>query len=416
MELHNWAGNLTYSTDNLLEPTTIEEAQEMIRAQARVRVLGTRHSFNAIADSPHALLSTQKLPQRIEIDAEKMTVTIDGGIKYGTLAEELHRQGFALHNLASLPHISVAGACATATHGSGVKNGNLATAVVAMKVITADGNIQSFAEGDEEFHGAVVHLGGLGMVCELTLRIEPTYQMTQTVYQNLAFKDWEANFEEILGAAYSVSLFTDWQHPRFNQVWIKHRVSDGVGVRAEQWHGATRETHKLHPLETEEAKNCTEQMGIVGAWHERLPHFRMDHKPSRGEELQTEYFVPHQFAVDALNAVGTLADRIAPLLFITEVRTVAADEFWMSPCYGQDSVGIHFTWKPEWEAVKELLPYIEGCLEPFGVRAHWGKLFAINPIGCAFEYCDFSRFRNFLERYDPTGKFRNEFLNTLVFV
>jgi alditol oxidase len=239
--------------------------------------------------------------------------------------------------------------------------------------------------------------------------------MTQTVYQNLPFAALEANPDEIFGAAYSVSLFTDWQHPVFNQVWIKHRLYDGVGVQAEQWHGAARAMIPLHPLESEPAENCTEQMGIAGAWHERLPHFRMDHKPSRGEELQSEYFVPRAVALDALRAVSALGDRIAPLLFITEVRTIAADDFWMSPCYGQDSVGIHFTWKPEWDAVKALLPDIEACLEPFGARPHWGKLFTMQPSRLASLYPNLPHFRELLQLYDPAGKFRNDFLNQCLF-
>src|SRR5687767_10859913 len=127
--LHNWAGNIVYSSASVLTPRSTAQLQEMVRQSPRLRVLGSRHSFNRIADTSGDLVSMRQLDQVIALDSNARTVTVEGGITYGQLCPWLETQGFALHNLASLPHISVVGAVTTATHGSGNANGNLATSV-----------------------------------------------------------------------------------------------------------------------------------------------------------------------------------------------------------------------------------------------------------------------------------------------
>src|SRR5690349_10174498 len=157
----NWAGNLSYHAKDIVEPLTVEEVQQALAQNANVRVLGTRHCFNTIADTEATLLSTAKLNKIITIDRSSQTVTVEGGIRYGEFCKEIHDAGFAVHNLASLPHISVAGACATATHGSGMKNGNLATQVVAMELVMANGDVLNISRDKDPdlFNGAVVSLG-----------------------------------------------------------------------------------------------------------------------------------------------------------------------------------------------------------------------------------------------------------------
>ena len=134
---HNWAGNYAYSATRWHYPTTVEQLQERVSQGRKLRVLGSRHSFNDIADSPEDLISLEHFDHIEPVDPERRTVTIAGGVRYGQLCRQLHREGYALPNLASLPHISVAGACATATHGSGDRNGNLATTVREMELVTA---------------------------------------------------------------------------------------------------------------------------------------------------------------------------------------------------------------------------------------------------------------------------------------
>ena len=417
-KIKNWAGNVEYGTDRVYSATSVEQAQEFVRKHARMKVLGTRHCFNHIADSTDYLLSVRPMDKVIALDPDARTVTISAGMSYGQLSPYLHEQGFALHNLASLPHISVAGACSTATHGSGEKNGNLATQVVALEFINAAGEIVKLSrkQDGETFLGAVVGLGALGVITKITLNLQPTFMMKQYVYENLPLSQMKEHFDAIEGSAYSVSLFTDWQKQRINEVWLKSRLEPGqVFEPRPEFFGAKLATKNLHPIAELSAENCTEQMGVPGPWYERLPHFRMGFTPSAGKELQSEYFVPRPHAVEAILAVERLRDQVTPHLLISEIRTIAADSLWMSPCYRQPCIAIHFTWKQDWPAVSKLLPVIEKELAPFKARPHWGKLFTLSPVVLDARYSKLPEFVELAKKYDPQGKFRNEFLRLNVF-
>ncbi len=414
----NWAGNYTYRAARFHRPETVEQIQELVARSEKLKALGTRHSFNEIADSPGDLVSLEHLDQVIALDRTRRTVTVEAGVRYGQLARWLHGEGYALHNLASLPHISIAGACATATHGSGDKHGNLATAVSALEMVTADGELVflSREKDGEQFRGAVVGLGGLGVVTKLTLDISPTFEMRQDVYENLPLAELETHLDELFSSVYSVSLFTDWKNATFNQVWLKRNLSDNATTNLDpQLFGATLAIKNLHPISSLSAENCTEQMGLQGPWYERLPHFRMDFTPSSGEELQSEYVVPRQSAFEALQVIDQLRGSIAPLLQISEIRSIAADDLWMSPSYHRDSIAIHFTWKKDWESVRNVLPRIEEQLAPFDSRPHWAKLFTVSAARLESLYAKLPDFRQLLQKYDPQGKFRNVFLDQNIF-
>src|ERR1700731_4360407 len=336
--LKNWAGNLEYSTERVYTSASLEQVKAYVKKENRLKVLGTRHCFNNIADSKDGFLSLKAMDKVISIDPAKRTVTVGAGITYGQLAPYLPEQGFALHNLASLPHISVAGACSTATHGSGQKNGNLATAVSGLEIVTADGTAVKLSRDRdaETLNGAVVGLGALGVITKVTLDIQPSFMMRQYVYENLPLSELKEHFDAIESSGYSVSLFTDWQKQRINELWIKSRVEEGQAFHATpEFFGAKLATRNLHPIAELSAENCTEQMGVPGPWYERLPHFRMGFTPSAGRELQSEYFIPRQHAVEAILAVERMRDQVSPSLLISEIRTVAADDLWMSPCYKQ---------------------------------------------------------------------------------
>ena len=417
-KLRNWAGNIEYSTDKVQAVSSLDQVQDYVKTQNKLKVLGTRHCFNNIADSQDGLLLLKGMDSVISLDPAKRSVTVGAGITYGALSPYLDANGFALHNLASLPHISVAGACSTATHGSGQKNGNLATAVSGLELITADGKVVTLSrERDgETFNGAVVGLGALGVITKVTLDLQPSFMMRQYVYENLPLSELKEHFDAIESSGYSVSLFTDWQKQRVNELWIKSRIEQGQAFRATpEFFGAKLATRNLHPIAALSAENCTEQMGVAGPWYERLPHFRMGFTPSAGKELQSEYFVPRQHAVEAILAVARLREQVGPLLLITEIRTIAADNLWMSPCYRQDCVTIHFTWKPDWPGVSKLLPVIEKELAPFDARPHWGKLFTISPVELKRIYKKMPAFIALSQQFDPHGKFRNEYLNKNIF-
>ncbi len=417
-KLKNWAGNFEYGTENLYSAKSLEQAQEFIKKQTRLKVLGTRHCFNKIADSAHQFISLKEMDQIVALDTAARTVTVEAGMTYGRLCPLLDSKGWALHNLASLPHISIAGACSTATHGSGEKNGNLAAAVSGIEIVNAAGELVQLSrqKNGQEFLGAVVGLGALGAITKVTLDVQPAYQMQQYVYENLPLHELKDHFDAIESAAYSVSLFTDWQKQRINEVWLKCRMDQKPAFDAPpEFYGAKKATKNLHPIAELSAENCTEQMGVPGPWYDRLPHFRMGFTPSAGKELQSEYFVPRQNAVEAILAVECLRDQVGPHLLISEIRTIAADELWMSPCYKQPSVTIHFTWKPDRPAVSKLLPVIEKELAPFRPRPHWGKLFTVSPAQLESAYEKRSEFVAMARKFDPEGKFHNEFLNRYLF-
>ncbi|MGW1653279.1 D-arabinono-1,4-lactone oxidase [Streptomyces atratus] len=407
----NWAGNITFGARRLSMPRSEAELRETVSASTALHALGTRHSFNTVADTRGDLVSVAGLPRRVEIDREAAAVTVAAGLRLGEFADVLHENGYALHNLGSLPHISVAGACATGTHGSGVGNGSIAGAVRALDMVTADGRNVSLRRGDADFPGAVVAMGALGVVTALTLDVVPAFEVQQWVYEDLPETRLTSSFDEVMSAAYSVSVFTDWREGPLNQVWLKQRVgSEGPQRAPEEWLGARLADGPRHPIAGMPAENCTRQQGVAGPWHRRLPHFRLEFTPSNGDELQSEYFVARQDAPAAYAALGRLRERIAPLLQITEIRTVARDDLWLSPAGGRDSVAFHFTWVPDTAAVTPVLGAIEEALAPFGARPHWGKVFTTTPGTLRTLYGKYADFERLAARFDPEGKFRNDFL------
>ncbi len=407
----NWAGNYTYRAEKLHRPTTIEQVREIVANAASVHVLGSRHSFNDIADSSE-LISLENLPADVVVDHQAHTVSLGGGVKYGNLVKTLNEEGVALHTLASLPHISVAGAVATATHGSGVTCGNLATAVAGLEIVTSGGEIIKASRGDPDFDGLVVGLVALGAVTRITLDIQPAYEVKQRAFEGLSWKALYDHFDEITSCGYSVSIFTRWGETN-EQVWVKSRTDEPDRVEGDLF-GAVAATVDRHPIIELDPTPCTPQLGRPGLWSDRLPHFRMGYTPSRGEEIQSEYFFPRLHAIGAIEAVRALADGMRPILLVSEIRRVAADRLWMSTSYEQDSVAIHFTWKREPEAVQQIAAQIEEALIPFEARPHWGKVFHADAAAIAPLYKRHSDFVRLQERLDPRGAFRNSWLKTRV--
>jgi alditol oxidase len=402
----NWAGNVVFSSRKVHRPASVAQLQELVAKSDKVRALGTGHSFSRIADTVGEHVTLADLPPVVEIDEAAATARVSAGLRYGEITGRLHEAGFALPNLGSLPHIAVAGASATGTHGSGHANGALATAVSAVELVGADGEQRSVRRGDAEFPGSVVALGALGIVTSFTLDLRPTFDIRQWVYEGLPLE----GAEEALVAGYSVSLFTHWAGAGFEQVWLKQRDTDPEPpVR---WLGATRAAAQVHMVPGVDPQHCTPQLGEPGPWHERLPHFRLAFTPSSGDELQSEYFVPRAALADALRAVDGARDRIAPALQVSEIRTVAADDLWLSPAEGRDTAALHFTWVPDTAAVLPAVAALETALEPFGTRPHWGKVFGTAPAKVASLWPRLPDFANLTLKHDPEGKFRNAMLET----
>lgn len=411
--MRNWAGNRTYAASSRQEPTSVAEVQAIVAGAPRVRALGSRHSFNGVADTDGAHVSLARLPRVVELDAAARTVTVDGGVRYGDLAPWLHERGWALANLASLPHIGVVGACATGTHGSGLGNQGLAAAVRGLELVTATGDMATVtpASDPDGFAAMVVGLGAFGVVTRVTLAVEPTYQVRQRVVVDVPFDAVTERFDEVMGSGYSVSLFTTWAGDRVDQLWRKERV-DAMPI--DDLYGGRPAPGPLHPIATLDATPCTAQGGVPGPWHERLPHFRLEHTPSNGDELQSELFVARADAPAAIAALRALAPELAPVVQVSEVRTVAADDLWLSPAYGRDVVAFHVTWVPSWEAVRPVLQRLEDALDPFSPRPHWGKLTTMPGPVVRSRVARWDDVARQLARWDPTGRFRNAHLDELL--
>jgi len=410
MALTTWAGNYTYGAQQVHRPGTLDELQEVVAGARHVRALGTRHCFNDIADGPGSLVALDGIDPDVVLDTDARTVSVSGGVRYGALAEHLHAAGWAVHNLASLPHISVAGAVATATHGSGDRSRNLAAAVAGITYVGPGGALRTVVRGDDDFAGSVVALGALGVAARVTLDVEPTFDVAQEVHVDLPWDAVLEHYDELTSSADSVSVFTDWTGPTLRQVWRKTRVTSSYAPRTELF-GGTPADGQQHMLPGIDPVNATQQLGVPGPWHERLPHFKLAFTPSNGDELQSEYLVPRRHAVGAFAALRELGGRIAPLLQVGEIRTVAADDLWLSSAYGEDVVGLHLTWLPRQPEVEALLPTIEAALAPFAARPHWGKLFADVDRDLGRLYPRWADFRALVARVDPEGVFRNDFLD-----
>ncbi len=412
MTLHNWSGNVAFNPARFHEPTSIAELQKAVIGAGRCRVLGTGHSFNTIADTPDDLISLRSLPARIDIDPDAREVAVSAGTRYGDLATRLHRAGWALHNLGSLPHISVGGAVATGTHGSGDANANLATQVRGVTLVGAPGDLIEVRHADRptDFSHCVIALGSIGVVTALTLRIEPTYDVSQVVYEDVPYDLAFDHLDDIFAAGYSVSLFTTWSRAVVDQIWVKNRVDEPRVDPSETLDRSQRATAPRHPLPTLAGDTCTTQLGVVGPWHERLPHFRLDHMPSFGEELQSEYFVSRVDAVAALRSLAEIRSAISPVLLVSELRSVAADDFSLSPAFARDTMAIHFTWKPDAAALEPVLRMVEERLAVFGARPHWGKVFSFDPTYVCAQYPGLGDMRATVASFDPTAKFANDFV------
>ena len=406
--MKNWSGNILFKPERVISPASVEEIKSALNPSGKVRALGSAHSFNLIADSKELMINFDAFPRDIEIDSSNNEVRVAAGVRYGELAIALNAVGLALPNMGSLPHITVVGATSTGTHGSGMRNQNLSAAISKIELISASGEEITFLDSDLDF--ARVALGALGVIHHITLRTIGAYQVAQSVYLDLPFENFFEHFAEVMGSGYSVSAFTKWDENLVDQLWIKSRIGLDL-LPEEEFYSAKLAGYKVHPLAGADPQSATEQMGIIGPWHERLPHFRLDFTPSFGEELQSEYFVDSKDAVAALKSIHSLRHLIQPLLLISELRTVAADENWLSEAYGRDSLAIHFTWRPDVPGVMALLPIIESALQPFSARPHWGKLFTHSLFDFRSLYPKFEQWSTLRGEIDPERKFINEQLS-----
>ncbi len=404
----NWGGNVRYGALRIEEPATLDEARRIVAGARHVRPLGTRHSFNDLPDGPGLLLNLGRLPADPVLDVATMTVTVSAGTRFGIVAAFLEANGYALHNMGSLPHISVAGAISTGTHGSGDGNKNLSAAVSGLQFISHAGDLVDVDRTHPQFAGMVVALGALGPVTRVTLDIQNTYQVQQDAFADLPWETALDRLDQITSAGYSVSLMTKWGRPFIDRVWVKRRLDDTDPPPDLAELGAT----PVPVRQLGHGANMTE-FGSPGPWSLRLPHFRLDSTPSMGEEIQVEWMVPRPAIQAVLTSMRQSSRLIDPILGVTEIRTMAGDDQWLSPAYGQDMIGLHFTFHRDTVAVTELLGIIEPILLAAGARPHWGKLYLATAEDLASRYPQLHQWRQLRDRMDPDGKFTNPFLTAL---
>lgn len=397
----NWGGNHTYRAPHIARPTTRPDLQQLVADSDQLAAIASRHTFSAIGDAA-ALVDLSGMSEPPSFDPNTGLVTISGSATYTDVAFALSAAGRALHNLASLPHVSVAGGVATGTHGSGSALQNLASAVESIELLTATGDFVTLRHGDPDFEGAVVNLGALGLVTQMTLRTERAYDVAQTVHDGLTWDLWTGSFDEIMSSATSVSVFTRWGDAP-GELWRKQRTDVASPIEGEPFDTSPAITPR-HPIPGADAAACTEQSGRPGAWWNRLPHFRADAVPSSGAEIQSECFIDRADSAAALDAMRSIAAQLADSLMVSEIRTIAADEHWMSPCHARASTAFHFTWKLDPKAVADAVELVGRTLTPFGVRHHWGKAMPAewNASGSFERHSDFLELK---ERFDPTDTF-----------
>ncbi len=408
--MQNWSKNVDFNDRAFLQPESLAELQELVRTNAKLRARGTAHCFNEIANTSSFAINLAKMPKTIEVNPELNSVTVAAGLKYGELAPELHKQGWALNNLASLPHISIAGSISTGTHGSGIKNQNLANQVLSLDLVTAEGELRHIDRANPAFNALVVGLGLGGIVYQYELKIEPTFEIRQVIYPEIPLDVLQRNFDQIMGTAYSVSYFTDWSTAQVGNLWCKFRDSE---VIPESVGGSAKADKKFHPIPSVDPVACTDQLGELGDWHHRLSHFKLEFTPSVGEEIQTEFFVDRKDAAAAIEAVSMLGEEISPLLWITELRTMAADDLWLSGAYQRDTLAIHFTWK-KGLAIYPVIEKIEAALRPFNYRPHWGKVFTADGKYLSTVYPKMREFKALVEALDPASNFENTFTRRIL--
>ena len=399
--LTNWAGNVTFSPSTVHRPGSVDEVQRLMTRSRHARVLGSGHSFNHLADTPGDLFVLADMPPTLEIDTVRAQVRVAGHLRYGDVMKPLHDAGLALPNTGSLPHISIAGACATGTHGSGDGNPVLAASVAAVEMVTADGSLLTLRRDEPGFDGAVVALGSLGAVTHLTLDLVPAFDVAQVVYEGMKAEVLAERLDEVMAGAYSVSVFTD--HRGDARVWQKRISTEAAPT---DWLGSRLADGPRHPTPGIDPRHCTAQCGRPGPWFERLPHFELEFTPASGDELQSEYLVPRSQGRAALEIARSLAELMAPVLLISELRSVAADELWLSPAQGRDSLGLHFSWALDPPAVHAVLRQLEPRLAELGVRPHWGKVHTMRGLAELYPRLDDARALG--TELDPSGKFANE--------
>lgn len=407
--LMNWSENFTFEATGVERPKTIAQLQDVVAAAPRAKAVGTRHCFTRIADSPGGVLvDTSGLDVGVTVDHDTMTATVPAGWSYSKIVAELEAQGVALPNLASLPHVSIAGATATGTHGSGDTNQVMAACMSGIELVDGEGELRTIDSGHPDLKALSVGLGAFGIFTTLTVDVEPSYLVQGAYFRETSWQNLLDNLDDVMASAYSVNLHAAYSDTNVRGIWSKYRLEGSEPLDLpDELFGMTRVEGQLTP-----GKNTI--INEPGPWSERLAHFTPESAPSaEGDELQTEYFVDRKHGAAAINALRKMGADLDPHLHGTEIRTVASDDLWLSPCYRRETLSLGMTWRKHEPEVRALLPRMEEALAPFEARPHWAKLFAYDRSALLDQFEHLDATLTLAESYDPNGTFNNPYLERI---
>lgn len=429
----NWSGTVAWDDCEVLEPTTIGELQSIIAYSPKVRVIGSAHSFTPLVRSSGrvkpTLLSLRHIPRTWSLDEKKKTVTVDAATTYSELCHALDKTGFALPNTSSLSHFQIAGAIATATHGSsGSRNGRLtrsglADTVVGLEIVGPDGTIRNVNKGHPQFSSSVVSLGMVGVVTRVTLSLVDDYDVIQRVYGK-----WPPTPTGTLSAFLSSLPKTIAQFDSFS-AFVKWNVDDfGLLIGRKQVpRGATDSASTTDPrLITGPIQGFLGQGDFattgVGRWCDKMFLWKNNGSPFVSQpELQIAHFVPFRDVERALHATRKVVSTWGDEVLYCELRAVRGDEHLLSP-YSADapkpdsfSISHSLDARLGVEKVRQRASELESVLRPYQVRPHWGKLTAMTASDLKEAYgLKLKRFQEVQQQVDPNRKFTNDYLEHLL--
>jgi FAD/FMN-containing dehydrogenase len=420
----NWAGTARSQPQSWHHPHTVEEVQEVVcQARAdggRVKVVGAGHSFSPIACGGDRMMTLRNLDRFISVDREALTVTVEGGVSLNTLSETLAHHGLALPILGSIDTQTVSGAIATGTHGSSLLHGNLGTGVVAAELVDGRGDRVVVEAGDPRLAGVRVHLGALGIVTRVTLKVVPAFRLRETRVR----VPFDEVCDRLLDLAAAHTFVKLWWLPHTDKVWVVSMEPTEASGERSRW------AHRLDVF----ANNVLfppvlwagARVPALVPWTNRVVsavHLSEGEQVGRSDHLftlpmpprhqETELAMPLEHAVEALRWCRSWVERGARVGFITEVRFVKGDESWMSPAYGQDvcQLGVYTAWGADAPAY---MAAFRAQAPRWQARPHWGKELDVTPAQVDDWYPEAPAFRSLAVDFDPDGVFRNPLLDAVL--
>lgn len=419
----NWAGNVQFTAQSFIQPENETEIAAALLKSEQLRVVGTGHSWSTICTTNQNLLNLDRYNKVLQVDKEKLQVTVQPGIKLWQLNEYIDKQGLALKNLGSIARQSLAGAISTATHGTGIGFQILASQIEKFKLIKPDGDIlEIHSEKDKDlFNLSIVNLGALGVISEMTINVVPAYQLHDRTYV-APLQEVIDNLDELVE---ETDHFKLWWFPHVDQavVYRYTRTQQAANdSRLRQWLmdeflsvNVYRLLLKAGNINRDWRRNINRT--LVKKFIQPLNRIEKSYKVfnvleppiHREVEWAFDISVAKELLREYTSFINASKHRIN---FIQEIRFTKADEYALSPCYGRNTMwlGAYNADNFGWE---ELMSDFESLAIKYKGRPHWGKEFNVSATYLQQQYPNFKKFTTLREQFDPTGKLLNDFTKRL---